>query len=210
MGHDRMRKNPKSVLPLLTGGMLIAVSMVALNAHFQWEQKAQAQTCPNPVQQYGAVLTPNQWCTAFALKQDYQGSPPPLYSFGSFTPGLTFSGGGTPAYNIQSGSYEEVGRQVTARFTIQTSSLGGGSGGLTITGLPLQSANIANDLGACHIDFSQGWTSSVSATWLSGTIAPNTTTATVYESKSGATSSQVTASELSATTELVGACHYHI
>lgn len=51
------------------------------------------------------------------------------YEEGTWTPVITASGSNpTPVYTVQSGSYTKKGREVTATFQVQYSSISGGSG----------------------------------------------------------------------------------
>lgn len=51
------------------------------------------------------------------------------YEEGTWTPVITASGSNpTPVYTVQSGSYTKKGREVTATFIVQYSSISGGSG----------------------------------------------------------------------------------
>lgn len=51
------------------------------------------------------------------------------YEEGTWTPVITASGSDpTPVYTVQSGSYTKKGREVTATFIVQYSSISGGSG----------------------------------------------------------------------------------
>jgi hypothetical protein len=75
-----------------------------------------------------------------------------LYSFGTWAPGL--AGSVTPGvitYVVQSGSWEKIGRQVTARFNLSITSGVGINGNLMLTGLPFTSVNSANEMGGCTI-----------------------------------------------------------
>ena len=59
------------------------------------------------------------------------------YEEGTFTPGVTgTTGGGTPAYNGQSGYYIKIGKQVTCWVDLTVTSWSGASGDQQISGFP--------------------------------------------------------------------------
>jgi hypothetical protein len=58
------------------------------------------------------------------------------YEEGTFTPAWYFSGGGSVAYGGQAGVYTKVGRLVSCRCYLSTSSISSPSGSASITGLP--------------------------------------------------------------------------
>jgi hypothetical protein len=78
-----------------------------------------------------------------------------LGTVGTWTPAVSATvTPGTPAYNVQVGSYEIIGRQVTARFHIELSGwTGSPSGSVLVTGLPVAATATANDHGYCVIGF---------------------------------------------------------
>jgi hypothetical protein len=132
------------------------------------------------------------------------------YTQGTWTPAITASvTAGTPAYSVQLGTYEQIGRQVTVRFTINVSGwTGSPSGNTSIAGLPLTSANVANDDGVCHIAQYTATGLATSNVGISGAIAPNTTAILLFQASNTATSS-ITAAQLGTTPLLVGMCSYH-
>jgi hypothetical protein len=80
------------------------------------------------------------------------------YEEGTFTPVYTGSGGNpTVAYDTQSGVYTKVGRLVTYRIGLVTTSASGGSGDLGISGLPFAAASGQG----CSLQFSLGFASNV-------------------------------------------------
>jgi hypothetical protein len=58
------------------------------------------------------------------------------YEEGTFTPAWYFSSGGSVAYSGQAGVYTKVGRMVSCRCYMSTSSISSPSGSASITGLP--------------------------------------------------------------------------
>ncbi|MGY3392936.1 hypothetical protein ACVWW6_005527 [Bradyrhizobium sp. USDA 3311] len=111
------------------------------------------------------------------------------YQAGLWTPVL--QGATTPGtftYSVQSGSYERIGRRVAARFNIQISAVAVAPVGLmTISGLPLVSANVANDLGIANISILKGVAMDAGYTWLGGYIVPNDTNIALFENASNST-----------------------
>ncbi|WP_198580546.1 hypothetical protein [Methylorubrum sp. DB1722] len=125
----------------------------------------------------------------------------------------SFGGAGTagsPAYISQVGTMARNGNEVTARFTVQTSSLGGASGSAVIRGLPLFAGAAANDNGACTISSYSGWTSPAGFNNLSALIPPNTNAVYLARNGSGQTGDLVSVSEFAANMKLVGMCSYHV
>lgn len=134
---------------------------------------------------------------------------PPVPIQGAWSP--TITGASTPGtgqtYTIQVGSYEQIGRQVTIRFTILLSSAGTASGNLQINNLPFTSANVTNDFGTCYI--SQYTVTGLTALnyGVSGSIAPNTAFVSMYSGSNTGTNA-VTVAQGGATLLLVGSCSY--
>lgn len=133
----------------------------------------------------------------------------PVYSSGSWTPTLTTTGTvGTPTYTIQVGTYEQIGRQVTVRFNITLSGwTGSPTGNVSVAGLPLTSANVANDIGACHFA-TYAVAGLLASNILTGQINPNTATLALGQVSSSVTS-PVTQAQVGLTPTLVGTCSYH-
>ena len=77
----------------------------------------------------------------------------PTYTAGTWTPTVTTSGTvGTPAYSVQVGSYEQIGRHVALRFSISLSGwTGSPTGNISISGFPLTSTSTTNDFGGCVV-----------------------------------------------------------
>jgi hypothetical protein len=75
------------------------------------------------------------------------------YIAGTWLPVVTASvTNGTPVYSIQVGSYEIIGRQVMARFTIALTGWGGTPSGSVQISLPVPSINISNEFGGGVMD----------------------------------------------------------
>lgn len=132
------------------------------------------------------------------------------YTATTWTPAVTTDGTvGTPVYSTQVGSYEQIGRLVIARFTIQLSSWGGSpTGNVSISGLPVASANVAGDSGGCYVPFYSVTGLSASTVGIQGRIIPNSTSVAI-NSNSGTVSTAITAAQFGATAILQGVCIYH-
>ena len=79
------------------------------------------------------------------------------YEEGTWTPAFSASGA-TFTYNSEVGGwYTKIGRVVTVGFTLGTSSRSGGSGGITITGLPFTQGSISNAFSAGSIGTVNQW-----------------------------------------------------
>jgi hypothetical protein len=131
------------------------------------------------------------------------------YSFGAWVPSLQGSTlGGTPTYTVQSGTWEKVGRMVTARFSVATSALGGPTGSMQISGLPFTSVNSANDNGGCTIHLMSGVTLDAGYVTLTGIVAPNTSLVELQELGSAHAGQPAGVGLFAAATTLEGVVHY--
>lgn len=124
----------------------------------------------------------------------------------------TFIGSGTAGtgqtYTTRVGSYEQIGRHITVRFNLVASSLGTASGNLLIGGLPVTSANVANDDGVCWISIYAVTGLSASNFGVMGFIGANSTTISLLaNNNTGQTG--VTVTQAGSTVEMVGGCEYH-
>lgn len=134
----------------------------------------------------------------------------PTYSQGTFTPTITTSGTvGTPTYSAQVGSYEQIGRQVSLRFTIGLSAWSGSpTGNISfITGLPA-SANTANDFGVCYITAYALTGLTGSNDGIGGYVLYNTSIVTPLQVGNTATSN-ITAAQAGPTMQMTVWCQYH-
>lgn len=151
---------------------------------------------------------------ASATSINFGGTALANYVEAPWTPILVSAGGGTPTYGIQIGSYERIGRQVTGRFTLSITGAGTlAAGFISIGGLPLTSANVTNDNGAMVITRWNGIGLDGTYVNVGGVIAPNTTTAALFESSNAAITSAfgLQVASISATTFLIqGTFHYHV
>lgn len=147
--------------------------------------------------------------TALAINTNANGGFA-TYATGTWTPTVTTSGTvGTPAYSVQIGSYEQIGRQVVARFTITLSGwTGSPTGNVSLGGLPVASANVANDYGGCVIGYYS--VALLTAGNIMGAIVPpNGTTITLVQN-SISTPTNVTAAQFGTTATVIGMCTYHV
>lgn len=132
------------------------------------------------------------------------------YQVGTWTP--SFTGSTTPGtgqtYSLGPvGSYESCGRNVTARFSMQASSLGTAAGNLQISGLPLTSSATSNDFGSCFISIYAVTGLAASNVGVSGLINPGTTLANLFSlSNTGVAS--LTVAQAGASVEMIGTCTY--
>jgi hypothetical protein len=109
------------------------------------------------------------------------------YEEGTFTPSYTGSGGNpTVTYSTQSGVYTKVGRLVTFRISLSTTSSSGGSGNLGVNGLPFA----ASSGQGCSLQFSLGFASNV----LQPT--PQTSNVLLYDTYAGTSNNQAPTSAL--------------
>ena len=131
------------------------------------------------------------------------------YNATTWTPSITCGTGSLSAYTTQVGSYEQIGRHVTARFTVTINGLGNCSGALTLAGLPVTVANTASDTGMCSLISTTAVTLDTSYTQIYALPVINTTTATLQEWGSGQTINTVRSGMLTGTASLVGFCEYH-
>lgn len=126
---------------------------------------------------------------------------------------------GTFTYQYQTGSYEIIGRQVTARFNLATLSTVVSPGGIIgITGLPV-AATLAGtptpDYGTCQIETYNGMSFDSGYSGLAGIITPGTTIIGLIESGSGKSIAMLGALSggvvgvTSTPTQIIGVCNYH-
>lgn len=134
----------------------------------------------------------------------------PTYIQGTWIPAVTTSATvGTPTYSVQVGSYEQIGRQVTVRFTMILSGwTGSPTGNISITGLPVASSNTTNDSGVCTIGNYNVTGLAASNIGIAGTISPNTSVILPIQ-QSNTSVSAITAAQFGTTGSLVGMCSYH-
>lgn len=147
--------------------------------------------------------------TALALAVNAAGGFP-TYTAGSWSPTITTSATpGTPAYAFTPvGSYEQIGRHITARFSITLSSWAGSpTGNVQIGGLPVAASSTTNDNGACIItDYVTAGLSS--AFGITGIITPGQSVATLLQN-GGTAVANVTPTNFGPTGTAFGVCEYH-
>lgn len=131
------------------------------------------------------------------------------YTEGNWTPAVTTDGtAGTPAYSVQVGSYERIGRLVVARFNITLSGwTGSPTGNVFLSGLPVTSANVANDLGNGHVT-AYGVTGLTALQYsIDAQIAANATTAQLF-SQGSTGSGAISAAQFGTTGTIRGTLWY--
>jgi hypothetical protein len=109
---------------------------------------------------------------------------------------------------VQIGTYEQIGRQVTVRFSITLSNWTGASGNASISGLPVAAANVANDYGVCHLGGYVVTGLPASNFGMGGLILPNTSVITLF-TYANTTDNNITAAQIGTTPFLAGMCSYH-
>lgn len=131
------------------------------------------------------------------------------YSASTWVPAITTSGTtGTPAYTVQVGSYEQIGRQITVRFNITLSSWSGSpTGNIQISGLPLTSTATANDYGICHVGAYVVTGLPASNFGIGGVVLPSSNLITIFTYAS-TTDTSITAAQFGATGFVAGMCSY--
>jgi|APSaa5957512535_1039671.scaffolds.fasta_scaffold13308_3 hypothetical protein len=75
------------------------------------------------------------------------------YEEGTWTPVLSDGTNNATMSSDTLGTYEKIGRQVTVRAFVRTTSLGSVTGGVRITGLPFTSANVDNTYGVLNVSY---------------------------------------------------------
>lgn len=133
----------------------------------------------------------------------------PTYTAGSFTPTITTSGTvGTPSYTVQVGSYEQIGRQVTVRFSILLSGwTGSPTGNVLIAGLPVTSTNATNDYGSCYIGNYNTAGLAASSYGVGGLILTNSTNVLLTTNNNAATGT-ISPAQAGTTLNITGWCVY--
>lgn len=131
------------------------------------------------------------------------------YTATTWTPTLIGSSSGSWTLSTAVGSYEQIGRQFTVRFTLTASGSSSPLGNIQIGGLPAASANTANDNGVCNIVSQTGLTNSASYTMFSGFIGPGTQVIALLENGSGQAGQLAAVGRASSTPTLIGMCSYH-
>lgn len=157
------------------------------------------------------IMTTPTLGVAAATSINFGGTALANYVEGTWTPTITTDGTvGTPAYTTQVGTYERIGRFVRGQFSIVLSGwTGSPTGNASIAGLPLTSANTANDYGGglCASYLVAGLAANNYS--INGVIAPNTATMSLQSAGNNVTT-QVTAAHLGATAILRGSFWYHV
>ena len=132
-------------------------------------------------------------------------STPVPYAIGTWTPTIVSSGGGTPTYSAQTGFYEQIGRQVTVRFTVTLATLGTlAAGTASVGGLPFP----ASGTGTCIIS-QYGSVTLAASNWGIGGLILDTTSVLALVSFNNTTSTLLqAATHITATSFFIGMCSY--
>tara|TARA_R110000868_G_C10972576_1_gene770483 strand:+ start:20087 stop:22735 length:2649 start_codon:yes stop_codon:yes gene_type:complete len=126
---------------------------------------------------------------------NFGGSTLSNYVQGTFTPVLTSTGGGTCTYTIQQGSYTRVGNRVHMNIWILLASGSLNPGSLTITGLPIASAQSCA-FGVFAQSLAAGATTSIMA------VTNSSTTITLSQYAAG-TAGDLPVSNLTGTSQFI-------
>lgn len=150
-------------------------------------------------------------CLPWLALADGINIPPPLFLKGAWTPTISTSATvGTPAYTIQVGSYEQIDRQVEARFTILLSGWTGSPTGTVIvpmTGLPTATST-TNDNGYCLISVYTVTALAALNYTITGRVLATAPTQIDLFQNSNTTSGGVTAAQFGTTGLIQGTCWY--
>lgn len=127
----------------------------------------------------------------------------------SWTPHLSFSGGGTPTYASQVGRYYKIGRNVTVNFAIAISNLNGVSGDVFIDQLPFTSEPANDGTGAGQIPAFKNINNSNKVSGIFIHVQGNATKAECYHVTNPETDSvALKVDNLTNTTQLTGSLTY--
>jgi hypothetical protein len=207
---------PSSTQPAFTdiSGSVAATQMPALTGDCTTSAGAVATTClkTNGASFGGlATVAPGAGVAAALADATNANGGFPVYNAGSWTPGLSGTSGGAATYTTQVGSYEQIGRHVTARFTIVTASVASITGTGLLTGLPVTVANTANDQGGCFVSFATGYNLSTGFTHVTFQPIINTTTANQVETggPTANASALFGSGQMAAVMTIQGTCEYH-
>jgi len=132
------------------------------------------------------------------------------YEEGSFTP--SWSGGGGPTHSVQVGRYTKIGNRVIANLYILISNKSTMTGAQTITGLPFTSENTSNNFNAVSI-----WMNTMDGgSPFNGNQSreafqePNTTKIKIYAGNGSGGQTQLDASHLTNTTDVMLTVSYNV
>lgn len=126
----------------------------------------------------------------------------------SFTPSLVGTGGGPVTYTTRLGVYSRTGNVVCFTLRIDTSALGGLTGGISITGLPVASQNNVG-VGVIFEAIASGITPVGANNQFQAFLPNNSTTLTIYGGGSAAPAN-VTAAAMAAVTSIIVSGSYQV
>lgn len=127
----------------------------------------------------------------------------------SWTPGIAFGGGSTGVtYAGQIGNYFRIGDEVIAYFYLELTSNGTSTGAVTITGLPVTSANQTYNFGA--VSNIQGASGMVGLGGpIIGRVGPNVSTCSLFTQGATGTSA-ITEANVGDTAAIMGTIRYRV
>lgn len=129
--------------------------------------------------------------------------------FGSYTPVLSFSGGGTPTYASQTGDYYKIGRQVIVNFAVALSNLNAATGDVSIINLPFTTAVTNNGVGSGVVPVYKNINNSNKVSGILIHVQSNQADAQFYHVTNPETDAvRLTVNELTNTTVLSGSLYY--
>ncbi len=133
------------------------------------------------------------------------------YEEAAWSPTITTTGTvGTPAYSVQVGSYEKIGRQVTIRFNITLSGwTGSPTGNVNIGNLPFTSTATTSDNGIANVPNYVVTGLAALNYGVGGIIAPSTN-AIILTQFGSTTTSAISAAQVGTTPTLNGSAVYYV
>lgn len=129
-------------------------------------------------------------------------TPTGFYGSGLFTPTLISSGGGTPTYAAQYGSYQQIGNRVHFNLRISISALGTlAAGNVTVGGLPKLSKNDStNNISPIACAFNN-LNASITVPPVARVLSSNIAVS-IFKWSAGSSASALTVSDITATSEI--------
>ena len=132
------------------------------------------------------------------------------YEEGTWSPGISYSGGQTATMNQTSGTYVKIGRQVFCSGMIYIGNKNGGTGDVFLTGLPFTAADrISNTSveGSGVVSYYYGMASAVHTQSIG--VIQSGTTAEIYTGASGNNSTRATVSHYDNSAQIRFSFTYH-
>lgn len=132
------------------------------------------------------------------------------YEEGTWSPGISYSGGQTATMTQSSGTYVKIGRQVFCSFMFQLGNKNSGTGDVSLTGLPFTAVDLVSDTsieGSGVISYYYGLASSVHTQAIG--VIQSGTTAEIYTGASSTNSVRATVSHYDNGAQIRGSFTYH-